>query len=120
MPDFGVFPPSATAVDRTSAGFPSGRCRQHLSAARRLPLPRRDRARRNTETYMRLHTVGVIITLTLSLLFALLPSTAQPSGSVPRIGVLVPTSAEVAAPSLQAFRQPLRAFDYAEGQSLTL
>jgi len=69
---------------------------------------------------MRLHTVGVIITLTLSLLFALLPSTAQPSGSVPRIGVLVPTSAEVAAPSLQAFRQALRALDYAEGQSLTL
>jgi putative ABC transport system substrate-binding protein len=66
---------------------------------------------------MRRQTLGVIVLLMLSLL-VLLPSVAQPPGRVPTVGVLLPTSAELAAPSLQAFRQALRALGYVEGQSL--
>jgi putative tryptophan/tyrosine transport system substrate-binding protein len=64
--------------------------------------------------------IGVIVMLTLSLLWAPRLAAPQPQGSIPRIGLLVPTSAEIAAPALEAFRQALRELGYTEGQTLAL
>ena len=65
--------------------------------------------------------VGFILTLTLSLLAALLAAEAQPTGKVPRIGVLmqgVPPGAS--GDELDVFRQGLRDLGYVEGQTVTL
>jgi ABC-type uncharacterized transport system substrate-binding protein len=64
--------------------------------------------------------IGVIVTLTLSLLWVPRLAAPQPQGSTPRIGLLLPTSAEVAAAVLEAFRQTLRELGYTEGQTLAL
>ena len=63
-------------------------------------------------------TIGLLITLALSFLWALLATHAQPPGRIPRIGVLVFQSAQTAAPFLAAFRQGLRELGYLEGQSI--
>jgi putative ABC transport system substrate-binding protein len=65
--------------------------------------------------------VGFILTLTLSLLAALLAAEAQPTGTVPRIGVImqgVPPGAS--GDELDVFRQGLRDLGYVEGQTVTL
>ena len=66
--------------------------------------------------------IGVIVTLTLSLLAAPLATTAQPAGKMPRIGVLGPGPApgEPHESHLEAFRQGLRDLGYTEGQHLTI
>jgi putative tryptophan/tyrosine transport system substrate-binding protein len=65
--------------------------------------------------------VGCILTLTLSLLAALRAAEAQPTGKVPRLGVImhsVPPGAS--GDELDVFRQGLRALGYVEGQTVTL
>jgi hypothetical protein len=62
------------------------------------------------------HAVRCILTLTLSLLAALLAAHAQPAGKVPRIGVImqgVPPGAS--GDELDVFRQGLRHLGYVEG-----
>jgi putative ABC transport system substrate-binding protein len=63
--------------------------------------------------------VGVLVTLTLSLLTAPLTGTAQPRSIVPRIGILSP-AAEASSPSWEALRQGLRALGYVEGHTIVL
>lgn len=69
---------------------------------------------------MRCYPVGVLVTFTLSLFCASPPATALPVGRVARIGVLMPASAAVASPALQAFQQALRARGDREGHPLVL
>ena len=66
-------------------------------------------------------TVGCILTLTLSLLAALLAAHAQPAGKVPRIGVIMPgIPPGEAGDELDVFRQGLRDLGYIEGQTIAL
>ena len=70
---------------------------------------------------MRCSAVGFILTLTLSLLAALLAAEAQPTGKVSRIGVLMqgfPPGAS--GDELDVFRQGLQGLGYVEGQTVTL
>ena len=64
--------------------------------------------------------VGVIVTLTLSLLVAPLAAEAPPAGKVPKIGFLYPSSATGAAARFEAFKQGLRELGYIEGQNLVI
>jgi putative ABC transport system substrate-binding protein len=65
--------------------------------------------------------VGCILTLTLSLLAALLAAHAQPAGKVPRIGVIMQgISPGEAGDELDVFRQGLRDLGYVEGQTIAL
>ena len=63
--------------------------------------------------------VGCIITLTLSLLAALLTAEAQPAQHVSRIGFLVGVGTANAA-WIEAFRQGLRELGYVEGHNLVI
>jgi ABC-type uncharacterized transport system substrate-binding protein len=63
--------------------------------------------------------LGLLVILALAVLVAPLAA-APPAGTMPRVGVLVSTSAAVAAAPLEAFRQRLRALGYVEGQTLAL
>src|SRR2546422_8077249 len=66
-------------------------------------------------------TVGVVVTLTLSILAAPLVTDAQPATKVHRIGWLHPgLSRPEPHPSLEAFRQGLRELGYVEGQNLVI
>ena len=65
-------------------------------------------------------TGGTIVFILLSVLGASHLAAAPPAGSVPRVGVLVSTSAAVASAPLEAFRQRLRELGYVEGQTLAL
>jgi putative ABC transport system substrate-binding protein len=62
--------------------------------------------------------VGLIMTLTLSLLTALPAAQAQSVAKTPRIGILTPTFDPY--PVLEAFRHGLRDLGYVEGQSIAL
>lgn len=64
-------------------------------------------------------TLGLLVILALAVLVAPLAA-APPAGTMPRVGVLVSTSATVASAPLEAFRQRLRALGYVEGQTLAL
>ena len=73
------------------------------------------------EMTMWCRAVGCILTLTLSLLMALLAADAQPTGKVPRIGVImqgVPPGE--AGDELDVLRQGLRDLGYVEGQTIAL
>src|SRR3989449_5221976 len=66
-------------------------------------------------------TVGVVVTLTLSILAAPLVTDAQPATKVHRIGWLHPgLSRPEPHPSLEAFRQGLRELGYMEGQDIVI
>src|SRR5712691_2536828 len=66
-------------------------------------------------------TVGVMVTLTLSILAAPLVTPAQPAGKVHRIGWLSPgVPRPDHDPPVDAFRQELRALGYVEGQNLVI
>ena len=70
---------------------------------------------------MRLHPVGLIVTLALALLVAPLTAAAQQPVKVPRIGYLGGRSpAEGAARNLEAFHQGLRELGYIEGQNIMI
>ena len=64
-------------------------------------------------------TAGCIVALTLSLLAVPLLTTAQPRGTLPRVGVLDPGSPPGTS-CLAGFRQGLRDLGYVEGQTITL
>jgi putative tryptophan/tyrosine transport system substrate-binding protein len=64
-------------------------------------------------------TLGLLVILALAVVVAPLAA-APPAGTMPRVGVLVSTSAAVASAPLEAFRQRLRALGYVEGQTLAL
>jgi putative tryptophan/tyrosine transport system substrate-binding protein len=64
--------------------------------------------------------IGVMVTLTLSCLWVPSLAATEPPGRIPRIGLLIPTSAAVAAQALEAFRQALQALGYQEGQTFVL
>jgi putative tryptophan/tyrosine transport system substrate-binding protein len=64
-------------------------------------------------------TLGLLVILALAVVVAPLAA-APPAGTMPRVGVLVSTSAAVAAAPLEAFRQRLRALGHVEGQTLAL
>jgi putative ABC transport system substrate-binding protein len=67
------------------------------------------------------HTLGCIITLTLSLLAAPLAAAAQQPTTVYRIGWLFPAARpQRPAPPLEAFREGMRALGYVEGQNLVM
>jgi putative ABC transport system substrate-binding protein len=67
-------------------------------------------------------TIGLSITIALSILFAPLATEAQPPPKVPRIGCLSTRSpADASAQSyLRAFRQGLRELGYVEGQNIAI
>jgi putative tryptophan/tyrosine transport system substrate-binding protein len=65
-------------------------------------------------------TGGTIVFILLSVLGASHLAATPPAGSVPRVGVLVSTSAAVASAPLEAFRQRLSELGYVEGQTLAL
>jgi putative tryptophan/tyrosine transport system substrate-binding protein len=67
-----------------------------------------------------LTTAGTIVLVLLSLLGASRLAATPPDGRMPRVGVLVSTSAAVASAPLEAFRQRLRELGYVEGQTLAL
>jgi len=68
---------------------------------------------------MRRRARGLLVLLVLSIL--VVPQASQaPLGHLPVIGVLMPTSAEVAAPALHAFRQALDTLGSREGQSFVI
>jgi putative ABC transport system substrate-binding protein len=58
------------------------------------------------------------VALALGLLAAPLATDAQPHAKVPRIGMLMPVSADIAATNIDAFRQGLRDLGYVEGQNV--
>jgi putative ABC transport system substrate-binding protein len=64
-------------------------------------------------------TARCIVALTLSLLAVPLLATAQPRGTIPRVGVLDP-SFPPGTSCLSGFRQGLRDLGYVEGQTITL
>jgi putative ABC transport system substrate-binding protein len=65
--------------------------------------------------------IGFGVVLTLNLVLAPLAAEAQqPSGKVPRIGILWPYSPTVTSPLAEAFRQGLRGQGYIEGQNITV
>src|SRR5712692_11280599 len=64
--------------------------------------------------------IRCIVTLILSLLTAPLTSQAQHAAHVPRLGLLIPSSASGYVSRLEAFRHGLRDLGYVEGRNITL
>ncbi len=69
---------------------------------------------------MWVRAIGVIVTLTLSLLAVPFAAVAQPEGKVPKIGFLNLSSAPAIARPFEAFMQGLRELGYIEGQHITI
>src|SRR5215471_13506020 len=67
---------------------------------------------------MWLSTLGLLVTLTLGILWAPSPSLAQAGAKTPRIGMLTP--AFDPHPGFEGFRQGLRDLGYVEGRSIAL
>jgi putative tryptophan/tyrosine transport system substrate-binding protein len=67
---------------------------------------------------MRFRTVGIIVTIALSLLWAPLAAHAQPSAKVPRIGFLRPSL--VSPCCIDSFAQGLRELGYVEGRNISI
>ena len=66
-------------------------------------------------------TIGLLVTLALSLHVAPLAAEAQQAGKVPRLGVLAPAEPpSLREPHLAAFRQALRHLGYVEGQTVAI
>jgi putative ABC transport system substrate-binding protein len=69
---------------------------------------------------MKYSAVGCIVTLTLSLLAALLAVDAQPSAHVPRIGLLSIFAPAVGQSKAENFREGLRDVGYIEGKNILI
>jgi len=67
---------------------------------------------------MRLHSVGLVVMLTLAILIAPRAADAQPSTNVPRIGYLSPSSSGAFLFYIEGFRRGLRTLGYVEGQTI--
>jgi putative tryptophan/tyrosine transport system substrate-binding protein len=68
-----------------------------------------------------LSTLPFALSLTCALLFALCcPASAQQTGKIPRVGVLISASPSIASPRIQAFQQGLRELNYVEGKNLII
>src|SRR5215475_12001640 len=67
---------------------------------------------------MRFRTVGIIVTIALSLLWAPLAPHAQPAAKVPRIGFLRPSL--VSPCRTESFAQGLRELGYVEGHTIVI
>ena len=65
-------------------------------------------------------TIGIIVTLSLSILAAPLVTAAQPAGKMYRIGLLNISSATVNARPFEVFTQALGALGYIEGQNIVI
>jgi ABC-type uncharacterized transport system substrate-binding protein len=65
-------------------------------------------------------TIGIIVTLSLSILTALRVADAQPAGKMFRIGLLNISSATVNVRPFEVFTQALRELGYSEGQQVTI
>jgi putative ABC transport system substrate-binding protein len=63
-------------------------------------------------------TIGLLLTLALSLLVAPLAAEAQQPARVPRLGILYPRP--LPDPFIEAFRQSLRELGYIEGQNIAI
>jgi putative tryptophan/tyrosine transport system substrate-binding protein len=82
---------------------------------------RRSAYGRLQEMTMWCRAVGLIMTLTLSLLAALLAAEAQPPEKMPHIGVIMPgVPPGASGDELDGFRQGLQALGYVEGQTIAL
>jgi putative tryptophan/tyrosine transport system substrate-binding protein len=64
--------------------------------------------------------IGLLSTLTLSLLVASLAAVAPPAGKVSRIGLLFLSSSSGVSPHIEGFRQGLRDLGWVEGQQIAL
>lgn len=64
--------------------------------------------------------ICTLVALHFSFLWVPTLAAAELPGRIPRLGLLIPTSAAVAAPALEAFQQELQARGYREGQTLAL
>jgi putative tryptophan/tyrosine transport system substrate-binding protein len=64
--------------------------------------------------------LGLLVTLALGLLAALVAAEAPPAAKVPRLGLLIPSSFAAVASRLEAFRHGLRDLGYVEGRNITL
>jgi hypothetical protein len=71
----------------------------------------------NPEASMTRRTIGLLVTLTLSVFVAPLASSAPPTAKVSRIGFLCPRPAHNprAVQNFESFRQGLRDLGYVEG-----
>ena len=69
---------------------------------------------------MRSSTIGLLVLCTFGLFALPLVATAQPSRTVPRLGMLLVISAAEPHPGLEAFRQGLRELGWVEGQNIAL
>jgi putative tryptophan/tyrosine transport system substrate-binding protein len=65
-------------------------------------------------------TIGLLVTLALGLLVALLLAKAQPAGQVPTIGLLNISDATASARPFEVFTQRLRELGYLEGQTIAI
>ena len=63
---------------------------------------------------------AVVLSVVAALLFAPVPTRAQPAGKVPRIGILLARANAVGDPLYQAFQQRLRELGYIEGQNVAI
>src|SRR2546427_4172256 len=80
---------------------------------------RRPAGGRRAAALLERRAVGCIVTLALTILLAPLASDGHAAAKVPRIGVLLPTTAD-AALLLEPFRQGLRERNYVEGQDIAI
>ena len=69
---------------------------------------------------MRSSTIGLLVLCTFGLFALPLVAAAQPSRTVPRLGMLLVISAAEPHPGLEAFRQGLRELGWVEGQNIAL
>jgi putative tryptophan/tyrosine transport system substrate-binding protein len=72
------------------------------------------------DTTMPRSTIGLLVTLALSLLVVPIATEAQPPQTIPRIGFLAVTSLAAIAARIEAFRQGLRELGYMEGHNIVI
>jgi putative ABC transport system substrate-binding protein len=72
------------------------------------------------DSTMRRSAIGLILTLALGLLLALLAAEAQQPKNVPRIGLLITNSRASESTSFEAFHRGLQELGYVEGQNIVI
>ncbi len=69
---------------------------------------------------MKDRAIGLLVTLALGMLVVLHAAHVQPAGKVPKIGVMMSSSATAYARQFEAFSQGLRALGYIAGQNMAM